>query len=299
MGVDPDSPWKWNFKLADFGLSHFRQAVANGSIQPPLGRDTWGSADYGEIDARQVAVLELTDLLTVAPEAARLNEFILRTNLMVTQKIDVWSMGCLFSEAATWMMSSFEGVKAYRTKRCLATEAMAHVEAKQCFHDNKRILPVVKQHHSLIRTELDRRGDPLTPKVVEKLVEAMLRSSANNRETALGAYNIADKVICKASEGSLHSSYVTLSPDEPGPRDWRANYLRSISGVPSIDLSPLPIRQSRALPVLTVAQAHDSVIEQRRKLADLEHGTMLNDLTGRDHVSISVRFGWLRNTYAV
>lgn len=62
MGVDTDSPWKREFKLADFGLSHFKQAIANGFIQPPLGRDTWGSADYGEIDARQVAVLELIDI---------------------------------------------------------------------------------------------------------------------------------------------------------------------------------------------------------------------------------------------
>lgn len=91
---------------------------------------------------------------------------------------------------------------------------MAHVEAKGCFHDNKRILSVVKQHHSFIRNELTHRGDPLTPTVVEKLIEAMLRSSANNRLNSLGAYNIADEVIYRAvqklepSEGSYNSSYV-------------------------------------------------------------------------------------------
>lgn len=133
---------------------------------------------------------------------------------MVTQKIDVWSMGCLFSEAATWMMSPLEGIKAYRAKRCLATEAMTHVEAKGCFHDNTRVLNVVKEHHSSIREEMVRRGDTITPTVVEKLVGIMLRSSANNRPIALVAYNIADDIISRAaqrlepSDNSLTSSYV-------------------------------------------------------------------------------------------
>lgn len=84
-----------------------------------------------------------------------------------------------------------------------------------------------------------------------------------------------------------------------GFRDSRFNYLRSISRVPSTDLPPLLVKHLRALPVLKVADAWHRVIEQRRKLADLEHGTMLNDLTGRDHVSTSVGFSWLCDTYNV
>lgn len=137
-------------------------------------------------------------------------------------------MGCLLSEAATWLMSSSEGIKSYRARRCLATENMAHVEAKGCFHDNKRVLHVVKEHHSVIREELIRRGDTLTPTVVDKLIAVMLRSSANNRPIALVAFNIADDIISRAaqrlepSDNSLNSSYVppihteVQAPETPG-----------------------------------------------------------------------------------
>lgn len=124
---------------------------------------------------------------------------------MVTQGVDIWSLGCIFSEAATWLASPAGGLYAYRSQRRRATQNMSHVKAKGCFHDNQKMLEVVENQHRSIqmRTRMDRRGDPLTCAVLQDLVQIMLHSSPDKRPPARTVYNKVKAVIEKAEQGQL------------------------------------------------------------------------------------------------
>lgn len=90
----------------------------------------------------------------------------------VTQKTDVWSLGCVLSEAATFVVLGREGVLQYERVRRIALER-SHNRLSDTFHDRDNILPEVVAWHQYLRSA-SRRTDPFTPAILDTVDQYML-----------------------------------------------------------------------------------------------------------------------------
>ncbi|KAG9228900.1 hypothetical protein BJ875DRAFT_434529 [Amylocarpus encephaloides] len=147
------SPYDFIFKLADLGLSHFTSS-----------RDGRATTDYDNFGTKVYG----------APECFRHDSFWDNTDLQVKQHVDVWSLGCVYSECAVWVVNMRKGLRSYRDKRLKATKNISP-RLGECFHDGHDVLPIVQQTHRLLQQSMNLRGcDNVTMKVVKVVEEFML-----------------------------------------------------------------------------------------------------------------------------
>jgi len=108
-------------------------------------------------------LLDRTLNVSGAPECFR-NEYDgldKRTSRSASPNKDVFSLGCVFSEALVWSTLGAKGVEAYRLMRRASTEKIAELRRTAysgCFHDGERVLSAVKLMHEEVRTSC---GDDL------------------------------------------------------------------------------------------------------------------------------------------
>ena len=82
-------------------------------------------------------------------------------------------MGCVFSEVATWISEGMPKLLEYRRQRKLEILEKSKV-SEDCFHYGWEVLETVAQFHSQIM-ENGRTNDYITPSVIRRLVEGMIR----------------------------------------------------------------------------------------------------------------------------
>ncbi|RQM04828.1 hypothetical protein DH86_00003915, partial [Scytalidium sp. 3C] len=121
------SPYEWQFKLADLGFSHFKRAVDGAG--EATDHDARGSRTYGP------------------PECYRGDDFMEQTALKVNPKVDIWSLGCVFSEALIWIRYGYTGVKSYRQERKAETDRIPGFKDGDCFHNGLDVLNTVSKWH--------------------------------------------------------------------------------------------------------------------------------------------------------
>ncbi|TRX90586.1 hypothetical protein FHL15_008559 [Xylaria flabelliformis] len=97
----------------------------------------------------------------------------------VTQGSDIWSLGCVFSVAATYVVLGKEGVKQYRLLRQRKIESLG-TGIGDPFHDREQVLPVVIDWHKYLRNTL-RRDDCYTAKVLDLVDTRMLITPGEDR----------------------------------------------------------------------------------------------------------------------
>jgi hypothetical protein len=135
----------------------------------------------------------------------------------------MWSLGCVLSEAATWIVLGRTGVRQYILLRQRAVEsALAraldqgakldkapykHVYKKDCFHDGHRLLPEITEWHTFLRSVL-RPTDMMTRKVLD-LIDKQLFMDASTRSDA--------KKVCKwwSDQRTAPNSSIVLMPGVP------------------------------------------------------------------------------------
>jgi len=202
-------------KLADPGFAAFLRKDGYSSARP----ETFiygGTATYG------------------APELADRNTR--GTLSAVPQTIDIWSLGCVFSMAATWVVQGAEGVRQYAKiredaiKKCKAEYSQrplstmpppirngspSRVHSSQrlgqpsndsgspCtgadyFHAFGRVLPAVTEWHQYLRCT-SRRSDLMTGPLLNLVDERMLLSSTEPRISAVDLCNELDKIATKCA----------------------------------------------------------------------------------------------------
>ncbi|KAJ4129763.1 hypothetical protein NW768_006732 [Fusarium equiseti] len=123
-------PYNVHFKLADFGLSHFERKKAG--KEEIVDWDSYGNGVYG------------------SPETARWGEVSRDKNLSeppgITQAADVWSLGCVCSEALLWVVFGYPGIEFFRgaryEERSQATADMPHIPMTS-FHDGRKTLDAI------------------------------------------------------------------------------------------------------------------------------------------------------------
>ncbi|KAK1977651.1 kinase-like domain-containing protein [Colletotrichum cereale] len=176
------------FKLADPGEARM-QLKSIGTSGDQKTRATGGTRTYA------------------APEKADYLDGRSRTKPEVSQTSDVWSLGCVLSIAATYVVLGTQGVLIFDQLR---REAIFGITGNlsDAFHDGKVVLPEVRHWHDYLR-EAARRNDVYTSAVLDMVDNHMF--VAKDRWSAKRICQEFDKLFestkCEASRvpRSLHN----------------------------------------------------------------------------------------------
>ncbi|KAH0539072.1 hypothetical protein FGG08_004370 [Glutinoglossum americanum] len=178
---DTTSPLGLRFILADLGLSHFKSKIP--SQNDVADKDTRGTRTCGD------------------PKCYRSDDVIDRIALKVKQKVDIWSLACVFSISATWVLRGHDGIIKFRQLRMEETAKIDGFRDHDCFHNGEEVLKVVDEWHEKISIDI-RWGDRITAGVLE-LIKEMFWDS-NSRPDAVQLWKKSQEIIKKA-EGPAKS----------------------------------------------------------------------------------------------
>lgn len=143
-----------------------------------------------------------------------------RTSSKITQVVDIWSLGCIYSEAAIWIADGYHGVMSYRQQRIAETEKVPNFNGGDCFHDGERVLKTVLDTHKDIELRL-RRSDYITKDVLDSMVEEMLWEE--DRPGAKALWRRAAGVLSRARK-KLSSNTTDVSFTKPNNNSRSITY---------------------------------------------------------------------------
>ena len=92
--------------------------------------------------------------------------------LQVKQDVDIWSLGCVYSEVLTWACLGWDSVTEYRCRRQTEFREKCHKDG-DCFHDGNKVLQTVEEIHVDILS-YRRRNDSITEPTLQ-LVNRMIK----------------------------------------------------------------------------------------------------------------------------
>jgi hypothetical protein len=119
-----------------------------------------------------------------------------RSTLEVKQTVDVWSVGCIFSEVAAWLVHGKDGLEAYREARGYETKQIFDFKDGRAFHDSKDVLQSVGTMHDQVCMHA-RESDYVTRSVVTKMINEMLQE-VDGRLTTKQLWSRAGKILTDA-----------------------------------------------------------------------------------------------------
>ncbi|KAL8934995.1 MAG: hypothetical protein Q9211_004940 [Gyalolechia sp. 1 TL-2023] len=154
-GNDVD-PYDCEFKISDLGLAHFKPSDSQSSDTSDL--DAFGTRAYG------------------APETYRPDAHSQSLPLQVTPYVDIWSIGCIFSEASVWAVFGWNRVREYRRQRRreIEEETNGDVRGEEIFHWDGRVLKTVNNIHQQIKETIESRHW-ITRDIVDRVIGEMLQ----------------------------------------------------------------------------------------------------------------------------
>ncbi len=116
----------------------------------------------------------LTLTVEGAPECYRGDESEHGMTRNIGQAVDIWSLGCVFSEVAQWIAHGRKGLHQYRdSRRQFIASVMPSHQDPGCFHDTQKVLKIVKDTHEDLFKHV-RIDDFMIRPVIKKMVEEML-----------------------------------------------------------------------------------------------------------------------------
>lgn len=134
------------------------------------------------------------------------------TSTRVSQAIDIWSLGCVFSVAATWVVLGYKGVREFdRLRRRAIEDIIKEQESRRLsqgsnhgllttkgdrFHDGIDVLPEVTSWHDFLRSSA-RRSDIITNQVLNLVDGKMLLGKPEDRMTAREICEELKKIITR------------------------------------------------------------------------------------------------------
>ncbi|KAH8590626.1 hypothetical protein B0O99DRAFT_675870 [Bisporella sp. PMI_857] len=173
LGETRKSPFDWEFKLADLGVSHFKRMVS--PTESGTDQDSQGTVTYG------------------APECCRTDEVLWKSKFQVYPTIDIWSLGGVFSEAAAWVVGSHEEVERYRRKRRAATKNIPGLQDTDCFHDGENVLPMVLDYHESLAKRFSPH-DCITKQVLHMIENSMLLHETS-RSKSIDIWKMSQRIL--------------------------------------------------------------------------------------------------------
>lgn len=202
-------------KLADPGLACFKKQESYGKDTAPTARllggtDTFGAPEMHHVDAHQT--------------------------------VDIWSLGCVFSMAATWVVLGYQGTHQYQLVREKALSSLAkksegtHTpfkaqkpDKRDCFHNDTNVLREVTGWHALLRN-FCRKTDPITVEVIDLIDQHML---LQNPEQRIKAGNLCAKLkeIVTSANKKLSEATANDSPEARKQQEHMENLLEEIGNI--------------------------------------------------------------------
>jgi serine/threonine protein kinase len=140
----------------------------------------------------------------------------------VDRAIDVWSLGCVLSVAATWVVLGDKGIPLFQKMRMQAIKAIKlqrpsqtgrgppKLEHGDYFHDSKEVLEVVPLWHRYLRS-VSRKTDIITGHVLDVVDQKMLCGDPADRITAENLCSCLRRI----------SSSSTTTPEDSLPETFK------------------------------------------------------------------------------
>lgn len=237
------------FKLADPGFVKFVRKSGQDPEEVLLG----GTATYG------------------APERLRANG---DPNFRFSQSIDTWSLGCVFSIAATWVVLGYQGTLQYSKVRRKAIEKLvqqyssrsadlpskAYLINGDYFHDGSEVLPDILKWHNVLRSVL-RRTDHVTHLLLDLVDGKMLLGDPKQRIAADKVCEELDLIIKRAASQQRVKVPESISSYLLEVDDLALSKPRDSVAVGSISLQDRPLaiveerkEKLRVLPLMKTTQ---------------------------------------------
>ena len=192
------------------------------------------------------------------------------------RKVDVWSLGCIYSEAAVWLVKGAQGLANYRNDRQAATKRLSNFRGGKCFHDGHKLLDVVKRRHDSLRNDMD-LNDYVTGHVLELMLAEMLHEKPDVRPSAEQLLERAERIRSRAEytmrDLTLPVSYSTRLRASATSRD---PIQRSDALLPwdlelqSLPQSEIPLRTRAPPPSPTIRKHGEDVIAREQAQAAME-----------------------------
>ena len=160
----------------------------------------------------------------------------------ITRKVDIWSLGCVFIEIATWVVRGAESLEDLRAlRRQIISKMGKSFRDKDCFHDGEKLLQEVTNWIRGLRSDLH-TGDKTTGRVLD-MVRSMTRQKPEDRPNTRQLLAEAEEILLDASadlqdeekrasangSGTLISRSLESSPSQSSPTAGSSS--SSIAGV--------------------------------------------------------------------
>jgi serine/threonine protein kinase len=101
---------------------------------------------------------------------------------------DLWSLGCVYSEAVTWLIEGYDGLLRYRQKRSVDGGSRHN-----SFHDRKSVLDAISMQNTLLQRYTGEEDD-ITENVITQMIERMLKTT-ENRPTASQVLRVSQAIL--------------------------------------------------------------------------------------------------------
>ena len=191
------SNWDVSFKLADLSLCHFKQSES--LLHDDSDLDAFGTRAYGE--SITILCSAYTRLINYvgAPETFRPNDTKDSFPIQVRPEVDIWSTGCVFSEAAVWSRFGWNRVLEYRNRRQGEIKRTFNFDGEHLFHDGSKVLRTVQEVHRDIAVS-SRDIDHVVVEALRLLDEDMLLKENQTRSSAKEVYFKSRAVIERIRE---------------------------------------------------------------------------------------------------
>ena len=193
-----------------------------------------------------------------APETYRSYEGGDSAPLQVTKAVDMWSIGCVFSEVAVWAHHGWKRVVEYRRRRSDEIEAKGGGPGEYTFHWDGSLLDAVNDiHQDMLRKTAVKHL--LTRSVLDRLVDEMLQHESRpyaknvfdrskrlvrNCETRLG---VSANEVGGSANGDLVDSDEARTRTRSSPQVPNEHYRSHAGRNPSLE-EPVPPDDSSTPP---------------------------------------------------
>ncbi|KAF1996467.1 hypothetical protein P154DRAFT_320396 [Amniculicola lignicola CBS 123094] len=184
------------FKLADFGFSTFNSREAYDPFTPITQIIPGGTDIYA------------------APELARSKHY------RVSQSIDIWSLGCVLSLAATWVVAGTKGLQEYEQRRLRACQRLHGDSALPTFHDGFQLLDEAKIWHKYLKSHAQ-EYDKNTEHLIAYLHVNLLRSDPDMRDRV----EKVGRLLCNSNQ-LIYPNPIPAPWEDPYPLRLSENNLR-------------------------------------------------------------------------
>lgn len=135
-----------------------------------------------------------------------------QTALKVNPKVDIWSLGCVFSEALIWIRYGYTGVKSYRQERKAETDRIPGFKDGDCFHNGLDVLNTVSKWHQCASSN-GHDVDPFKASVVNLIRDTLEKS--HYRPDAVQLWGKSQRILSDAQE---RRAAILTPPREPPHR---------------------------------------------------------------------------------